>query len=128
MQPILDEPWKTDDWYLNQWRAFYRLRMQRLRKLYLTFAGIAASALVFGLIPEEFKNNHAYFTNAVMIAGGLAWCSLGLLWFSINWQMTSWDCPRCGEPFFARNPFRRRCRSCGLLRPRQSQVGSLASM
>jgi hypothetical protein len=128
MRQILDEPWKTDEWYLNQWRAFYRLRMGRLVNIYQTFGAIGITAVLFALVPESFKDRHAIFTDLFAITGGLAWVWLLVQWVWMNWQMTSWGCPRCEELFFARNPFRRRCSHCRLVRPRQRNVGSLASM
>ncbi|ADW69692.1 hypothetical protein AciX9_2668 [Granulicella tundricola MP5ACTX9] len=127
MQLLVDEPWKDELWYQNQWRAFYRERMRKLSRLGVIFGTIGIGALLFGVIPSTSLEHHPFLSDSAALLGGLLWLTLLIQWFRMNWQMTSWDCPRCNELYFKRNPFRHRCAHCKLRRPRQREVSPLNS-
>jgi hypothetical protein len=128
MQTLFEQPWKDDKYYQDQWTQFYALRKSLWHRLFiglLPFAG--AMILVMG-IPVQWQANVRFLSMALAILSTFAWLFYVVRFFTVGWQMQSWSCPRCGEPFFigngVRNPFARHCRHCGLYRPKQSEVAT----
>jgi hypothetical protein len=115
-----------DEYYREQWRAYYAERSRRIGRLALLLGVTGFLALLFGLVPESFQEQHVSFTNFIAALGGLLWLVIVVQWFMLNWEMGTWSCPRCGENFFAstfvRNPFGTRCRHCKLRRLRKSEI------
>jgi len=131
MLQLFENPWKDQDYYREQWRAYYIERARRLTHVGISLGGIGALGLLFALFPESFLQRHSLFAGVVAVIGGLLWLTLIAQWIMFNWKMSSWTCPRCGEPFFTsafvRNPFGRRCRHCKLLRLKRSDIGATPS-
>ena len=126
MQNLFDNPWKDDAYYREQWRTYYQERNRRVVRLGYSISAIGCSVLLSALIPQRLQEHHPVLSLIVRIAIVLAWLFIVIQWFALNWQMGSWNCPRCSEPFFVssfvRNPFGRKCRHCGLRRSKQSEL------
>ena len=117
---------RSDEIYREDWHAYYAERHRGVARLGLLLAGTAILALMFGLVPNSFGETHHLFSLLIAILGGCLWLAIGVSWFSLIWEMSSWECPRCGQPFFhstfVRNPFGRHCRHCGLRRMKKSEI------
>jgi DNA-directed RNA polymerase subunit RPC12/RpoP len=131
MLNIIEEPNRSPAYYREQWRLYYEERNRRVARLGVLLGITGALALLFALVPNSFQIQHPVFANTIAVIGGVLWLTIGFKWFALNWTMGSWDCPRCGEPFFAstfvRNPFGTRCRHCKLRRLRKSELGEIQS-
>lgn len=126
MLEVTPKPEPSPAYYREQWRLYYEERNRRVARLGLLVGITGALALLFGLVPDSFQTHHPVFTSTLAVLGGMLWLTIGLKWFALNWTMGSWDCPRCGEPFFAstfvRNPFGTCCRHCKLRRLKKSEL------
>ena len=126
MLNIIAKPDRDPSYYSEQWRLYYEERGRRMFHLKVLFGATGILAVLFALVPSSFQTQHPVFANSVAILGGVLWLTIGFKWFALNWTMGSWDCPRCGEPFFAstfvRNPFGMRCRHCKLRRLKRSEL------
>jgi DNA-directed RNA polymerase subunit RPC12/RpoP len=129
--PLLESyPARNEDYYRDQWRAYYAERQQRLGRLARLVGVAGVLALFFALISESFQERHPLFTTFMAVLGGLLWLAIAIQWFMLNWEMGSWICPRCGDRFFTstfvRNPFGMRCRHCNLRRLKKSEVQDIS--
>lgn len=126
MLDIISKPERSPEYYQEQWRLYYEERARKVASLGLLLGITFCLALLFALIPESFKAQHPAFSNSAAALGGVLWLAIGIKWFALNWTMGSWDCPRCGEAFFAstfvRNPFGTRCRHCKLRKLKKTEV------
>ncbi len=126
MLNVFEEPWKDAAWYRDQWQQYYAERDRRLARLGLLLAGIGMFAVVLALVPETLKMHYPTIVSACAVTGGGLWLTLLVQWAKLNWTLGSWDCPRCGEPFFVgsfvRNPFGSRCRHCSLQRLKKADL------
>lgn len=125
MLGLIQEPQQDADYYRDRWREYYAERGRRVARLGLLVGATAALTLLFALVPSSFLT-HPAITNAAAAIGGILWLAIGIQWFALNWTMGSWDCPRCGEPFFhstfVRNPLGISCRHCKLRRLKKSEL------
>ena len=116
--------------YREQWRFYYAERRRRLRRIALLFAVTGITALLFGLVPDSFVSRQRLLSDAIAAVAGLLWITIVVQYFVFIWTMGSWECPRCGEAFFAstfvRNPFGSRCRHCRLRRLKESEAADHA--
>lgn len=129
MLNIIEKPNRSPAYYREQWGLYYEERNRRVARLGVLLGIAGALALLFALVPNSFQTQHPVIANTVAIFGGVLWLTIGFKWFALNWTMGSWDCPRCGEPFFTstfvRNPFGTHCRHCKLRRLRKSELGEI---
>ena len=111
MLNVFEEPWKDAAWYRDQWQQYYAERDRRIARLGLLLAGFGVVAIIIALVPESAKARHPTLVLTLVAIGGAFWLVLLVQGAKSNWTMGSWDCPRCGEPFFVgafvRNPLGR---------------------
>jgi hypothetical protein len=121
-----NSPPRDEEYYREQWRSYYAERKRRVARLGLLVAGTCTLALLFAFVPEAFLEHRPMVSNIAAVIGGLLWLAIVIHWFTLNWTMGAWTCPRCGEPFFTstfvRNPFGNRCRHCNLQRLKKSEL------
>lgn len=115
--------------YREEWYFFYAERRRLVIRLLWLAGGLAIC--VFLLIATQSDHNPPLVAR-ISIAGLFGLLLIGLLvqWFQFVLEMWSWPCPRCAKRFFvsafAFDPFfTRRCRHCGLLRLRNTEVSQL---
>ena len=113
---------RDDAYYREQWLFYYAERRRLLTRLFWLAGALAVCFLLF------LSQVDVHRLVGLMIAAPMVLLLLALLaqWFIFVWTMRTWTCPRCGDSFFTstfvNNPFGRRCRHCGLVRPRQSEI------
>ena len=113
---------RGDEYYREQWSGYYAARRRLLRRIYSLAGGlVVVFPLNWWLIERQSFLRYVLSASTLILMFALA-----LHWAVFNWRMRAWDCPRCGEYFFASalfaNPFGRRCRHCGLVRPKESDI------
>lgn len=114
---------RGDQYYREQWSFFYAERRRLLIRLFWLAAGLGVCFLSFATLVDKYPRVAQIF--AVPLA--ILLLALPFQWFHFVWTMRTWNCPRCGEYFFTstlvNNPFGRRCRHCGIIRPKRSEIG-----
>jgi hypothetical protein len=122
----ITNPPRDDQYYLDQWRAYYFERHRYLVRLAWFAAGTAIFCVVTALLPPLFQEQHHGITSALAVVGIGTMLATAVQWFALNWVIGGWSCPRCGERFFrstfVNNPFGRYCRHCKLRRFTKSEV------
>ena len=113
---------RDDGYYLEQWTFYYAERQRLLTRLCWLAAALAICFLLFASQADA----HRHITQIFVVPLVLLLLATPAQWFIFVWKMRTWTCPRCGESFFTstfvNNPFARRCRNCGLVRPRKSEL------
>ena len=117
---------RDDEYYREQWRAYYAVRRRLLARMFWLAGGLGAIALLFMAIPGPVVEQHPLLADMVTVPIVILLLALPALWFIFVWKTGGWICPQCGEPFFistfVRNPFGRKCRHCKLPRPKESDI------
>lgn len=113
--------------YREEWRFFYAERRRLLIRLLWLAGGLGVFGCLLFTAPVDRFPRVAQITIALPF--GLFLIALPVQWFLFVWQMGTWPCPRCAKRFFlsifAFDPFFGvRCRHCGLLRLRKSEVNN----
>ena len=113
---------RSDEYYREQWSFYYAERRRLLARMVWLAVGLGIGFLLF--IAVGGKHPSLAYILAVPLT--ILLIALPAQWFIFVWRTRSRTCPRCGEDFFkstlANNPFGRRCRHCGLVRPKQSEI------
>jgi hypothetical protein len=113
---------RDDEYYREQWRAFYTERRRILRRVLWLACGFG---VLFSLL-FVVLDKHPFLGDVLAVPTVILMLALPAQWFIFLWRMRTWTCPRCGDSFFApalaNNPFGTRCRHCGLVRPKQSEI------
>ena len=116
---------RGDEYYREQWSGYYAERGRLLRLIFSLAGGVAVLFAINWWAIERQSSLRSVLSVSTLIL----MFALALQWEVFNWRMRVWDCPRCGEYFFAStlfsNPFGRRCRHCGLVRPKRSEIDHL---
>jgi hypothetical protein len=127
IQPMLSSG-REDEYFSEQWSFYYAERRRLLNRMFWLAGGLGVCFLLFAV--EIDKN--PVVGRLITIPLGLLLLALPAQWFIFVWTMRTWTCPRCGECFFTstlvNNPFGKRCRHCGLVRPKKSEIETFHSV
>jgi hypothetical protein len=112
----------SDEYYRDQWISYYAERRGLLARMFWLDVGLGGCFLLFTSVVER----HRPLENILAVPLTILLIALPAHWFIFVWRTRAWTCPRCGEYFFTstpvNNPFGRRCRHCGLVRPKESEI------
>jgi hypothetical protein len=113
---------RDDEYYREQWSAYYSERRRHLARLFWLIGGLGVVFLLFTAVVEK----HKLLTNILVVPLAILMLAIPIQWAIFGWKIGGWTCPRCGEFFFAsrfaRNPLGRTCRHCELARPKKSEL------
>lgn len=113
---------RSDEYYREQWSSYYAERRRLLNRVICLAFGLGIFFLLFIAVAARHPGARYLLT----VPGLILLLALPAQWSLFNWRIVGWTCPRCGEYFFAstfvQNPFGRKCRHCGIVRPRESEV------
>ena len=116
-----------DEGFREEWGRFYAVRRRLLIRLLWMAAGLGICMLV--LFTKQ-ADKYSHFEQVLLtLPLGLLLIALPIQWIKFVWELLTWPCPRCAKSFFTsgfgNNPFVRRCRHCGLLRLKPSELKSV---
>ena len=124
---LSDSTARSDDYYREEWHFYYAERRRLLIRLLWMAAGLGICLLL--LFSSQVDKYPRFAQVLLTLPFGLLLIALPIQWFKFVWELRTWPCPRCAERFFTsafvNNPFGRRCRHCGLLRLKPSELKSL---
>jgi hypothetical protein len=113
---------RSEEYYQDQWSSYYSERRRRLARLFWLAVGLGVGSLLFTVV----GGRHRPLAYIVAVPLTILLIAMPAQWFIFVWRIRAWACPRCGEYFFTstlvNNPFGRRCRHCGLVRPKESEI------
>jgi hypothetical protein len=119
---LSDSAQRSDDYYREQWGSYYAERGRLVKRI----ASIAAGLGIFFLLFIAVGDGHPGARFVLVAPGVILLLAFSAHWFLFVYKVAGWTCPKCGELFFisafVRNPFGQRCRHCGLIRPRESEI------
>ncbi len=122
---LSNSPELGDEYYREQWSGYYTDRRRLLRRIFCLAGGLVVLFPINWWAIERQSTLRSVLSVSILIL----MFALALQWAVFNWRMRAWDCPQCGEYFFAStlfgNPFGRHCRHCGLVRPEESEIHHL---
>ena len=124
---LSNSPVRDDTYYRDEWAFYYAERRRVLTRL-ISLAG-ALGVCVLLILGTQVDKYPRIAQVLLLLPFGLLLILLPLQWFKFVWEFRTWPCPRCRDRFFTstfvNNPFGRRCRHCGLLRLKKSEVKNL---
>src|ERR1700676_2966940 len=105
---------------------FYAFRKSVWHQLLRALLPFVAAMILITFLPQQWQTS--FLSRILAILSFAAWIVYVIRFFTVGWKIQSWDCPRCGEPFFngkgVRNPLARHCLHCGLYRPKRSELAT----
>ena len=94
----------------NDYPAAWHDYRRRSRRVLIAMVACMPVGLAGGAFLGVWFDNPVPQFAALLLAAAVVGC--------FNHRLLNWPCPRCGKPFHRdgpwRNPFARRCESCGL--------------
>jgi hypothetical protein len=125
----INDPQKSDEGYVDDWRSYYFERHRYFVRLGRFAAGTAIFLSLIAFVPASFQEQHHRIMNLLAIVGFGTMLATAIQWFALNWVIGGWTCPRCKERFFrstfVNNPFGRHCRHCKLRRLTKIEVDTI---